>query len=300
MAKFRIRPSAGLHEWVAEEKGYFADEGLDYEIVPGTEIGGPNAGIESANRTLPQVTTGAFETIEAGPTCDISMACHWAVNMASSAKHGRMWGHAYMVAFAGIMVPPESPIRKPEDLRGVEIGVGYHSGGHFSCLQALEPFISPKEVRLSFIGGAVSRLDLLLERKIPAVNMVRTEKDILDQLGFRKIVETAYMQGFLMGGDAPVEECQKYFNALQRAQRDIDATPERYKEYFHYFLTHLTHLSEKYRDQVDVRGFTTGKRVVFEPYTQEVYESTHRWMEELQIFPEGQLGHADYSQAVMV
>ena len=127
--------------------------------------------------------------------------------------------------------------------------------------------------------------------------MVRTEKDILDQLGFRKIVETTYMQGFLMGGDAPVEECQKYFNALQRAQRDIDATPERYKEYFHYFLTHLP---EKYRGQVDVRGFTTGKRVVFEPYTQEVYESTHRWMEELQIFQEGQLGHTDYSQAVLV
>ena len=32
MPKFIIQPHFRLHEWVAEEKGYFADEGLDYEF----------------------------------------------------------------------------------------------------------------------------------------------------------------------------------------------------------------------------------------------------------------------------
>ena len=32
MAKFVIQPHVRLHEWVAEEKGYFRDEGLDYEF----------------------------------------------------------------------------------------------------------------------------------------------------------------------------------------------------------------------------------------------------------------------------
>ena len=32
MARFVIAPHMRLHEWVAEEKGYFADEGLDYEF----------------------------------------------------------------------------------------------------------------------------------------------------------------------------------------------------------------------------------------------------------------------------
>ena len=32
MAKFIIEPHFRLHEWVAEEKGYFRDEGLDYEF----------------------------------------------------------------------------------------------------------------------------------------------------------------------------------------------------------------------------------------------------------------------------
>ena len=32
MAKFIIEPHFRLHEWVAEELGFFKDEGLDYEF----------------------------------------------------------------------------------------------------------------------------------------------------------------------------------------------------------------------------------------------------------------------------
>ena len=32
MAKFKIEAHFRLQEWVAEEKGYFRDEGLDYEF----------------------------------------------------------------------------------------------------------------------------------------------------------------------------------------------------------------------------------------------------------------------------
>jgi len=39
MSKFRIQPHSRLQEWVAEEKGYFTDEGLDYEFVHGRLLG---------------------------------------------------------------------------------------------------------------------------------------------------------------------------------------------------------------------------------------------------------------------
>jgi NitT/TauT family transport system substrate-binding protein len=32
MAKFIIQPHGRLNDWVAEEKGYFTAEGLDYEL----------------------------------------------------------------------------------------------------------------------------------------------------------------------------------------------------------------------------------------------------------------------------
>jgi hypothetical protein len=49
-----------------------------------------------------------------------------------------------------------------------------------------------------------------------------------------------------------------------------------------------------------VRAFGPGERLVFEPYTQEVYEQTHRWMKKLELFPEGQAAEADYRTAVLV
>ena len=39
MSKFRIQPHNRLQEWVAEEKGYFREEGLDYEFVHGRLLG---------------------------------------------------------------------------------------------------------------------------------------------------------------------------------------------------------------------------------------------------------------------
>ena len=33
MSKFLIEPHFRLHEWVAREKGYFEEEGLDYEFM---------------------------------------------------------------------------------------------------------------------------------------------------------------------------------------------------------------------------------------------------------------------------
>jgi ABC-type nitrate/sulfonate/bicarbonate transport system substrate-binding protein len=33
MGRFRVRSTLGLQEWVAEQKGYFRDEGLDYEFI---------------------------------------------------------------------------------------------------------------------------------------------------------------------------------------------------------------------------------------------------------------------------
>ncbi len=32
MARFVIQPHVRLHEWVAEDEGFFRDEGLDYEF----------------------------------------------------------------------------------------------------------------------------------------------------------------------------------------------------------------------------------------------------------------------------
>src|ERR671924_398213 len=295
MSKFRIEPHGRLQEWVADEKGYFKDEGLDYEFLTSyaTQASG-YALVQSTEGAAQEVKRGAFENMERGRAADISCACHWAVNMASSAGHGRMWGHAYSVTPSAIVVAPESSIRKPRDLAGVEVGVGYHSGSYFSAIQALEKILQPDEMKLRFIGQPQDRLAALLDRKVDAANMFGAPLYLVEHQGFRKVVDTTFMIGFLLHKDADVEDVKRYFKALQRAQRDIDLEPERYKHYF------LKELPVKYHQIVDVSGFGPGERLIFEPYTREMFEQTHRWMEQSKLFAEGQAATVDYGRAVSV
>ena len=293
MSKFRIEPHGRLQEWVAEEKGYFKDEGLVYEFVNSYVAGESGyAAVQSTEAAAPEIKRGAFENMERGRAADVSCACHWAVTMASSSGHGRMWGHAYSVTPSAIVVAPESSVTKPRDLANVEVGVGYHSGSYFSAIQALEKVLKADEVKLRYIGQPRDRLAALLDRKIASVNLFGAPLYLAEQQGFRKVLDTTFMIGFLLHKDADPEDVKRYFRALQRAQRDIDLEPERYKHYF------LKELPAKYHDTIEVMGFGPGERLIFEPYTREMFERTHRWMEDSKLFPEGQSGTADYGLAV--
>jgi NitT/TauT family transport system substrate-binding protein len=301
---FKIQPHNRLQEWVAEENGYFTDEGLEYVFDTGDSVirrysyqrvAEANAGsVQSTDEAPPEVRDGAFESMEAGRKCDISAACHWAVNMAASSEHGKMWGQAYAITPSGIYVAPESKIRKPEDLAGVEVGVGYHSGSHFSALQALEAFLGPEQIKLKFIGPPNDRVAQLLDRRVEAVNVFGMQSYIVEQQGFRKVADSAFMIGFLITGrDTDMEDVEKYFRALRRAQRDIDVEHQRYTHYY------LREMADEFKDMVDVRAFGPGERMVFEPYTRDMYEKTHRWMRKLQLFGQERLVKADYEAAVV-
>lgn len=90
MSKFVIAPHFRLQEWVAEEKGYFALEGLEYEFRETMDS-------KVAQHHNLGDKVGAFQTIEQGRSCDVSGACHWTVNVAASSGHGKLYADAYSV-----------------------------------------------------------------------------------------------------------------------------------------------------------------------------------------------------------
>jgi ABC-type nitrate/sulfonate/bicarbonate transport system substrate-binding protein len=287
---FRIMPHGRLQEWVAEEKGYFAAEGLDYSFVAEGDYGIRHGGRDTAG----EIKTGAFETFEAGRDgANVSCACHWATNAAAGERSGQLVTSAYSVAPCAIMVPPESPVRRPEDLAGVSVGVGYHSGSHFATLQALEAVLEPGDIKLTFQGPPNERLDALLNRDVPASTAWGVPLYVAESLGFRKVIDATFMIGFLVTGESVSKaEVDKYLGALRRAQMEIDLHPERYKHY------HRRAVPEKYRDQVDVRGFGTGERIVFLPYTREVFAETREWVQARNLFPDQPASIASYDEAV--
>jgi ABC-type nitrate/sulfonate/bicarbonate transport system substrate-binding protein len=225
MSKFVIEPHFRLQEWVAEEKGYFRAEGLDYEF---RELIRSTAG-QHHNKA----NQGAFQSIEKGREADVSCACHWTVNVAASKGHAKLYADVYSIAPSGIFIAADSPIRAPADLAGVPISVGFQSGSHYSTIQALEQYMPAGDIELTFEDGMLfRRMELLFEGKSAAAALFNGPYYFAEQLGFRKVIDTTFMIASMINGTPDPDDIRRYFRALRLAQRDIDLRPELYTHYY--------------------------------------------------------------------
>src|SRR5215470_17791054 len=287
MAKFLIEPHFRLQEWVAEEKGYFAAEGLDYEFREFIRASG-GAHHAAAGKV------GAFQSIEKGREANVTCACHWTVNVAASRGHTKLYADAYSVAPCGIFVPATSAITTPEQLAGVPISVGYQSGSHYATLQALEQYLPAKDINLSFAEGMLfGRMEAFLDGKSPACTLFSGPYYFAEQLGFRKVIDNTFMISTMINGDPDPEDIAKFFGALRRAQRDIDVRPELYTHYYQ------AEFPERFHARMDTRAWGPGERLVFEPYTREVYQQSFAWIAKHRLFEAGKMGAGKYEEAVI-
>jgi len=287
MAKFSIEPHFRLQEWVAEEKGYFRAEELDYEFqeyIRSTD--GAHHGATGK--------TGAFQSIEKGRSSNVTCACHWTVNVAASRGHTKLFADAYSVAPSGIFVPADSPIKSPADLAGVPVSVGFQSGSHYATIQALERYLQKDQITLSFGEGMLfHRMEAFFAGKSPAATLFSGPYYFAEQLGYRKIIDTTFMIAAMINGDPDLEDVRKYFQALRRAQRDIDLRPELYTHYYE------KEFPVRFHAAMDTRRWGPGERLVFEPYSKEVFEASFAWIATREIFEAGSMGAGSYDQATV-
>ena len=286
MSKFIVAPHFRLQEWIAEEKGYFADEGLDYEF---------RETMDSRDAQAHHIgdRVGAYQTFEKGRTCNVSGACHWTVNVAASTGHGKLYPDCYSVTPAGVFVPEDSAIRTPDDLAGAPISVGFQSGSHYSTIQALEQYMPREAINLSFNDGLLfARMEALFDRRVPAACVFSAPYYFLEQLGYRKIIDTTFMIASMVTKEPDPEDVRKYFNALRRAQRDLDLRPELYTHYY------KKEFPVRFHDTMDTRRWGPGERIVFEPYSKEVYDETFKWIAEREIFANAPMGEGKYEDAI--
>ncbi|HVZ24129.1 MAG TPA: hypothetical protein VG871_23820 [Vicinamibacterales bacterium] len=285
MSRFVIEPHFRLQEWVAEEKGYFTAEGLDYVFQE--QVRSTDGKIHDQGTKV-----GAYQMFEKGHSSDVSCACHWTVGVAAAKGHGKLYPDVYSVTPAGIFVPEGSSIRTPADLAGVPVSVGYQSGSHYSTIQSLEQYLPADQITLSFNDGMLfARMQRLIDGTVPAAALFSGPYYFAEQLGFRKVIDTTFMITTMINGDPDPEDVKKFFRALRRAQRDIDLRPDKYTHYYQ------REFPERYHAMMDTRRWGPGERLVFEPYTKETFDETFRWIEQHQIFSET-LADARYEMAV--
>jgi hypothetical protein len=97
----------------------------------------------------------------------------------------------------------------------------------------------------------------------------------------------------MLTGAPDMEDVRKYFRALRRAQRDLDLRPERYTHYY------KKEFPERFLDRMDTRRWGPGERIVFEPYSKEVYEESFEWIGQHRIFADGEMGGGNYEEATV-
>src|SRR5207302_2459208 len=131
--------------------------------------------------------------------------------------------------------------------------------------QGLEPFLPRSAIALKFGGLPDERVDTMIARGGAAANVFGLQLYVLEQLGFRTIVDTTFMMTANIAPGVDLDDVRRYFRALRRAQADIDFMHQRYAHHW------LKELPERFHQLVDVRRFGPGERLVFEPYTKAGY-----------------------------
>jgi len=213
----------GLNDFVAQKEGFFAAEGLDVEFDWKTFRGTQSSwkGLEYFQRPQDQPYTQAKEDVIQG-------ACVWGTICNASAGMGRIVADAYGDSPWAIFVRPDSHIRKPEDLRDVEIAVGMRAGSHFNVPYRLEKYLPLANIKTVNTGGFGARLRALLDGEVEAASLLPPQIAMAEQLGLRKIIEDRFHTLWWTPEGAAPEVVRAYLNALQRAEEALDKDLEKF------------------------------------------------------------------------
>ncbi len=286
-SKFVIQPHFRLQEWVAEEKGYFKDEGLDYvfqETVPG--FGRQGARLRRQERRDADLR----ERPHVGRQLRLPLDRRRRRRQGPrQALQRRLFGIARGHFRAGRLTDQNTrtACRRADLCRlSVRQPLLDHSGARAVSRPA-------DKINLSFVEGMLfNRMELLLDGKVPAAALFSGPYYLAEQLGFRKVIDTTFMINTMINGDPNPEDIAKFFRALKRAQRDIDLRPELYTHYYR------NEFPKRFHDRMDTRRWGPGERIVFEKYTKEVFDETFKWIADRGIFADTGMGTQDYAGSI--
>ena len=273
MRKVRVAPKGmGLNDFVAQEEGFFEDEGIEVEFDIKTF-----RGTQSSWKGLDYKQRPQDKPYAEGDKGLIQCACAWGSISNASAGMGRFVPDCYGVSPWAIFVRPDSKIRKPQDLADVPVSVGMRAGSHFNVPYRLEKYLPLDKIKVVNSGGFGARLRALLDKEVEAASLLPPQIDMARQLGLRMVMEDEFHTLWWVPETADKNDVRAYLNGLQKAEAALEADLPRY-----------LHLWEKcvppeFKDvhKWDYSKFTRGERFVFKPMPRsefdEVMVQVNRW-----------------------
>jgi NitT/TauT family transport system substrate-binding protein len=284
--KLRLKPTGmRLHDWIAYEGSYWADERLEVEylwdVIQATYA---YCGVDYKGRPQDGPFVKGEEVV-----CN---ACAWGSVANAGAGMGKFSADAYGVARHAIFVRPESPIQEPEELAGVGIGVALRAGSHFSVPLSLEPYLPFEQIKPVNVGGHGTRLAVLLSGEVQASNLLDPEISMAEELGLRKVLEGTFNTLWWVDAGMDPAVLAAYFRVLARAEEDLKREPERYLPLWKYSIP------GSFRGRGwDFSRFHEGEHFVYAPFPMAKYDELMDQMARWGL--DDVMGHKEYQELVL-
>jgi NitT/TauT family transport system substrate-binding protein len=228
-------PFQGLPELVAYDEGLFAKEGLQIEWAD--REAGVAKGVE-ANVTTPKGVdpfASHGRMLEQGKA-DMYNACEWGnyCRVQDTGRGSRQLGRRAILAYAAIMVRPDSPVYTPQQLANRTVGVPFYFGTHYLALHLLEGFLPRELIKLCRApNGSRYRFDAMMRGELEATPLTEPYITLAEKKGCRTIC-SAFFHGTEVASERVDSDTYAAFNrAVREAVRRITADK---KAYLHYFI----------------------------------------------------------------
>jgi NitT/TauT family transport system substrate-binding protein len=262
----KIAPKGmGLNDFVAQQEGFFAAEGLDVEFdwktFRGTQSSWKN--FDYFQRPQDKPYTESKEDVIQG-------ACVWGSICNAGAGMGRFVAEAYGVSPWAIFVRPDSKIRRPEDLKDVPVSVGMRAGSHFNVPYRLEKYLPLEHIKVVNTGGFGARLKALLDGEVEAASLLPPQIAMAEQLGLRPIIRDTFKTLWWVPEHSDPQVVTGYLRALDRAEKAMDADLARYLPLWKLAVPPEF---ENYHPW-DFSKFGRGERFVYQPLPRAEFDET--------------------------
>jgi NitT/TauT family transport system substrate-binding protein len=197
---------------IAEQKGYFKDEGLNVEIV---DFAGGSQSLRAVVGGSADVVSGAFEHT---------------INLQASKQYFRAFvlqGRAPAIA-VGVATAKAGAYRSPADLKGMKIGVSApgSSTNMVANYVLAKGGLKPADVSFVGVGTASGALSALRSGQIDAISNVDPVMTMLEQKGDVKIIaDTRTLKGTqqLFGGPMPAASLYAPEEFITKNPRTVQA-----------------------------------------------------------------------------
>jgi NitT/TauT family transport system substrate-binding protein len=217
---FHLPFSFMLPQRVAADRGYFADEGLDVELIERDRTC-------VTNKYIP-----AEETLTGDNDVDLYPICKW-----ESLKRTWEFDDGRVVAkgtFAdqpyAVFVRPDSEIETPADLANTPVGVNRRTGQEYTAIRALEEHMDEDEVTIEGHGMPTDRLRALRDGEVAAVTLLDPHITLAEHLGFEMVLAFENHMGVVGAEGLEGETLDAFMRAYRRAVEAINADPSAYRD----------------------------------------------------------------------